>query len=52
MIRVAAWCLDLSDSTLNRLVQLGVDAADGSLGNQQALSYSVGYIKALLAALD
>jgi mannonate dehydratase len=29
MIRVAAWCLDLSDSTLNRLVQLGVDAADG-----------------------
>ena len=29
MIRVAAWCLNLSDSTLNRLVQLGVDAADG-----------------------
>ncbi len=29
MIRIAAWVLDLTETTLTRLVQLGVDAADG-----------------------
>ena len=29
MIRLAAWALDMSDATLTRLVQLGVDCADG-----------------------
>ena len=29
MIRIAAWALDLTETTLTRLVQLGVDAADG-----------------------
>ncbi len=28
MIRVAAWCFDLSDAALTRLVQLGVECAD------------------------
>ena len=28
MIKVAAWCMDLSDSALRRLSQLGVDCAD------------------------
>ena len=29
MIRIAAWALDMSDATLTRLVQLGVDCVDG-----------------------
>ena len=29
MIRIAAWALDMSDAVLTRLVQLGVDCADG-----------------------
>ena len=29
MIRLAAWALDMSDAALTRLVQLGVDCADG-----------------------
>ena len=29
MIRVAAWCMDFSDSALKRLVQFGVECTDG-----------------------
>ena len=61
MIRVAAWCFDVSDSGLRRLVQLGVECADavpipviasGGVGSLDHLVDGVteGHASAVLAA--